>query len=38
MKTNTKKMAITLVASLAGSAAWFLLMYGVYQWGYHSGG
>lgn len=38
MKSNTKKTAIALIASLAGSATWFLLMYGVYQWGYHSGG
>ena len=38
MKASTKKMAIALAASLVGSAAWFLLMYGVYQWGYHSGG
>ncbi len=38
MKFNAKKTALALVASLAGSAAWFLLMYGVYQWGYYSGG
>ena len=38
MKFNTKKTTIALVASLAGSAAWFLLLYGLYQWGYHVGG
>ena len=38
MKSNTKKTTIALVVSLAASAAWFLLLYGVYQLGYHVGG
>ena len=36
MKTNTKKIALALIGSLAGSAVWFLVLYGIYQWGYHS--